>query len=45
MTQQLNLYHGNTLIGTVANIATEDDEEWNGIITFTPEGESYRNVF
>ncbi|MFA7338461.1 MAG: hypothetical protein WC028_16865 [Candidatus Obscuribacterales bacterium] len=45
MTQQINLYHGNILIGTIASIATEDDEEYNGIITFTPEGETYRHVF
>ncbi len=45
MTQQMNLYHGNTLIGTIASIATDDEIEWNGIITFTPEGESYRHVF
>ena len=41
----MNLYHGNTLIGTIASIATDDEIEWNGIITFTPEGESYRHVF
>ncbi|CAN5458460.1 hypothetical protein BH11CYA1_BH11CYA1_00370 [soil metagenome] len=45
MTQQINLYHGNTLIGTIASIATDDEIEWNGIITFTPEGEGYRHVF
>ena len=45
MTQQMNLYHGNTLIGTIASIATDDEVEWNGIITFTPEGEAYRHVF
>lgn len=45
MTDEIKLYHGNTLIGIITDVAPEDSFLWNGTIAITAEGESYRHVF
>ncbi len=42
---ELKLYHRDVLIGTISNIAPEDNYEMNGDIALTADFQKYKNVF
>jgi len=42
---KLKLYHGDTFIGTISNIAPEDNYEMNGDIELTAKFGKYKKVF
>lgn len=41
----LKLFHGQTLVGTVSNVAPEDNYEMAGDIELTDDGKKYEPVF